>query len=223
MRGSKRRVFAVMTTAVLALAVATAALAGSTQHRRRQGGGRLVDGLAERDLRRVDARVDVSQVARRGQGAIREGKPGREREVRAHTDQQRAVHRTDRGGVRLEEGSGRDARLLGRLHDAVHAELAREAQRPRQADTGLLRQARRRGISRASTSTARAARATSTPSRTTRHLRALLQQGALPKAGVAKPAEDVQRAARRSARSSRPKGSSRSPTATVTATRPTTG
>ena len=56
-----------------------------------------------------------------------------------------------------------------------------------------------------------------------RHLRAVLQQGAVQEGRDRGAAEDVQGAARRSAPSSRRRASSRSPTATVTATRPTTG
>ena len=63
------------------------------------------------------------------QGALREGVPGLEGHLRADADQQRPVHGADRRGVRVEAGAGRDAGLLGRLHDAVHAELAAEAQR----------------------------------------------------------------------------------------------
>ena len=136
------------------------------QDRRREGGGRVADRLAERHLRGLDARLDLPEVARRAQGPIREGVPRLEREVRAHADQQRAVHGADRGGVRLAKGAGRDARLLRRVHDAIHAELAREAQRPVAKGPGPLRGPERVGPVLPRTSTARAARATSTPSRT---------------------------------------------------------
>ena len=69
-------------------------------------------------------------MARRDQGTLREGIPRLEGAVRADADQQRAVHGADRGRLRLEEGARRDARVLGRVHDAVHGELAAEAQRP---------------------------------------------------------------------------------------------
>ena len=56
-----------------------------------------------------------------------------------------------------------------------------------------------------------------------RDVRALLQQGAVPQGRDQGAAEDLQAAPRRSAPRSRRRGFSRSRTATVTATRPTTG
>ena len=130
MRRSQWRVGALLAAGVLALAVAAAALGNTAPNRRREGRRRVDHRLAERHLRGCDAGVDVPEVARRDQGALREDVSRLDGEVRADADQQRAVHGPDRGGVRLEEGARRDARLLGWIHDAVHAELAREAQRP---------------------------------------------------------------------------------------------
>ena len=130
MRKSHWRVGALLAAGVLALAVSAAALGNYGTEQRREGGRRLDHRLAQRHLRGRDARIDVPEVARRDQGALREGVPRLEGEVRAHADQQRAVHGADRRRLRLEEGAGRDARLLGWVHDPVHAQLAPEAQRP---------------------------------------------------------------------------------------------
>ena len=79
----------------------------------------------------------LSQVAGRDRRPVQAEEPRLERQVRPDADQQRAVHGADRRGVRVEARPRRDARLLGRLHDAVHAELAGEAQRPRQRTAGF--------------------------------------------------------------------------------------
>ena len=97
---------------------------GGAEGRRRQH-----HRVAERHVRRCDARHDLPQVAGRDQGALREALSRLEGDVHADADQQRPVHGADRVGVRVEGSARRDARLLGRLHDAVHAELAAEAER----------------------------------------------------------------------------------------------
>ncbi len=90
-------------------------------------------------------------------------------------------------------------------------------------DPGILRRARPRGICRASTSTARAARATSTPSRTTRGPTGCSTTRRCSARPGSRPRRGRTRSSSRSAPSSRQRASSRSRTATVTATRPTTG
>ena len=206
MRRSQWRVGALLAAGVLALAVAAVALGKHGQNRRREGRRRVDHRLAERHLRRCHARLDVSEVARRDQGPLREDVSRVDREVRAHADQQRAVHGPDRGGVRLEEGARRDAGLLGWIHDAIHAQLAREAQRPGRRRRRASTRARQRGICPVSTSTARAARATSTPSRTMQgHTRCSTTRRCSARPGSRRRRRRT-RSSSRSAPSSRPKG-----------------
>ncbi len=179
--------------------------------------------LAERHLRRRDAGHDLPQVARRHQGALREGLPRLEGHLQADADQQRPVHGADHGRLRVEGRAGRDADLLGRLHHALHAELAAAAEHVRRQDARASTRARASGTSPAQPRLQeRQGRDLRGPERR-RHVRALLQQGALQEGRRREAADDLRAAARRLHQVQGRRTSSRSPTATATATRPTTG
>ena len=123
--------------------------------------------------------------------------PRLEGEVRADADQQRAVHGADRGGVRVEEGARRDAHLLGRLHDAVHAELAAEAQRPVVDKTpGFYASQSAWDLSCLNLDCKGGKGDDLRGPERRRHVRALLQQGAVQEGRDRGAAEDLQGAAR---------------------------
>ena len=172
--------------------------AGGERRDREEGRGRRLDhGVAQRDVRRRNAGIDVPQVAGRHQGALREGLSRVEGHVRPDADQQCSVHGADRCGLRVEASSGRDARLLRGLHDAVHAQLAREAQQLRRPDVRLLQEPDGLGslLPRPQLQE-RQGRHLRDPERPG-HVRVVLQQGVVRQGRRCGPADDVHAASGR--------------------------
>ena len=102
-----------------------------SRHDRRLAGG---------TVRRRDAGHDLPQLARRQDKRFEKRYPGSKVNITLMPINNDQFTAQIAGGVRLEAGAGRDAHLLGRLHDAVHAQLAAEAEPATSTQTpGLLR------------------------------------------------------------------------------------